>query len=154
MKITVETVVRADLNQVWDAWNNPTDIKQWNSAQDDWHTTRSSVDLREGGKFASRMEAKDGSEGFDFEGTYTRVVPYKTIEYSMSDGREVKVEFIERAEGVLLKETFDAETENPPELQRTGWQAILENFRRHVEAQGSNRSDRAAASQTVAGSRR
>ena len=134
MKITVETVVNADLNQVWDAWNNPTDIKQWNSAQDDWHTTRSSVDLREGGKFQSRMEAKDGSEGFDFEGTYTRIVPHKILEYRMSDGREVKVEFVERAEGVLVKETFDAETENPPELQRTGWQAILDNFRRHVEA--------------------
>ena len=134
MKITVETVVNADLNQVWDAWNNPTDIKQWNSAQDDWHTTRSSVDLREGGKFVSRMEAKDGSAGFDFEGTYTRIVPRKAIEYRMSDGREVKVEFVERPEGVLVKETFDAETENPTELQRTGWQAILDNFRRHVEA--------------------
>ena len=134
MKITVETVVNADLNQVWDAWNNPTDIKQWNSAQDDWHTTRSSVDLREGGKFQSRMEAKDGSEGFDFEGTYTRIVPRSGIEYRMSDGREVKVEFVERPDGVLVKETFDAETENPPELQRTGWQAILDNFRRHVEA--------------------
>jgi len=96
MKITVETVVNANLNQVWDAWNNPTDIKQWNSAQDDWHTTRSSVDLREGGRFQSRMEAKDGSEGFDFEGTYTRVVPRSAIEYRMSDGREVKVEFVER----------------------------------------------------------
>src|ERR671914_2982062 len=135
MKITVETVAKADLNQVWDAWNNPADIKQWNTAQDDWHTTRSTVDLREGGKFMSRMEAKDGSEGFDFEGTYTRVVPHKTVEYRMSDGREVKVEFVERAEGILVKETFDAETENPPEMQRTGWQAILDNFRRHVEAQ-------------------
>lgn len=96
MKLTVETVVNADLNRVWDTWNNPTDIKQWNSAQDDWHTTRSSVDLREGGKFLSRMEAKDGSEGFDFEGTYTRIVPRKAIEYQMSDGREVKVEFVER----------------------------------------------------------
>jgi uncharacterized protein YndB with AHSA1/START domain len=134
MKITVETVVNANLNQVWDAWNNPTDIKQWNSAQDDWHTTRSSVDLREGGRFQSRMEAKDGSEGFDFEGTYTRVVPRSAIEYRMSDGREVKVEFVERHGGVLVKETFDAETENPPELQRTGWQAILDHFRRHVEA--------------------
>lgn len=134
MKIAVETVVNAPLNQVWDAWTNPNDIKQWNSAQDDWHTTRSSVDLREGGTFQSRMEAKDGSEGFDFEGTYTRVVPRRAIEYRMSDSREVKVEFVERAEGVLVKETFDAETENAPELQRTGWQAILDNFRRHVEA--------------------
>ena len=90
MKISVETVINADLNQVWDAWNNPTDIKLWNSAQDDWHTTRSSIDLREGGTFQSRMEAKDGSEGFDFEGTYTRVVPRSCIEYRMSDGREVR----------------------------------------------------------------
>ena len=134
MKITVETVVKAGLNQVWDAWNNPADIKQWNSAQDDWHTTRSTVDLRDGGKFAARMEAKDGSAGFDFEGTYTRVVPHKTIEYRMSDGREVSVEFVERAGSVVVRETFDPETENPPELQRQGWQAILENFKRHVEA--------------------
>ena len=136
MKITVETAVKAKLNKVWDAWNNPADIQQWNTAQDDWHTTLSSVDLREGGKFRSRMEAKDGSEGFDFEGTYTRVVPRKTIEYRMSDDREVKVEFVERAGSVLVRETFDAETENPPELQRTGWQAILDNFGRHVEAKG------------------
>jgi uncharacterized protein YndB with AHSA1/START domain len=136
MKITVETVVKATLNQVWDAWNNPEDIQRWNSAQEDWHTTRSTVDLREGGTFSARMEAKDGSMGFDFEGTYTRVVPHEVIEYRMEDGREVQVEFVERADGVLVKETFDAETENPPELQRTGWQAILDNFARHVEAKG------------------
>jgi uncharacterized protein YndB with AHSA1/START domain len=136
MKITVETVVKARLNQVWNAWNNPADIEQWNAAQDDWHTTRSSVDLREGGKFVSRMEARDGSKGFDFEGTYTRIVPHKTIEYRMSDGREVKVEFAERAGGVVVKETFDTEIENPIELQRQGWQAILDNFARHVEAKG------------------
>lgn len=136
MKITVETLVKAELSRVWDAWNDPADIKQWNTAQDDWHTTHSTVDLREGGKFLSRMEAKDGSVGFDFEGTYTRIVPRETIEYRMSDGREVRVDFVERADGVLVKETFDAETENPPELQRQGWQAILDNFGRHVEAKG------------------
>jgi uncharacterized protein YndB with AHSA1/START domain len=134
MKITVETVVKAELGKVWDAWNNPADIKQWNAAQEDWHTTRSSVDLREGGRFLSRMEAKDGNKGFDFEGTYTRVVPHKTIEYRMSDGREVKVEFVEQPGGVLVQETFDAETENSPELQRAGWQAILNNFCRYMEA--------------------
>jgi uncharacterized protein YndB with AHSA1/START domain len=136
MKITVETVVKAKLAEVWDAWNNPADIKQWNAASDDWHTPRSTVDLRVGGKFLARMEARDGSEGFDFEGTYTRIVPHKTIEYRMSDGREVMVEFAERPGGVLVKETFDAETENPPELQRQGWQAILDNFARHVQAKG------------------
>ena len=136
MKITVETLVKAKPSQVWDAWNNPADIEQWNSAQDDWHTTRASVDLREGGKFSSRMEARDGSEGFDFEGTYTRVVPNQAIAYRMTDGREVQIEFIERPAGVLVKETFDAETENTPELQRQGWQAILDNFGRHVERKG------------------
>lgn len=134
MKITVETDVKARPEQVWDAWNNPADIKQWNSAQEDWHTTRSTVDLREGGKFTARMEAKDGSEGFDFEGTYTRIVPRETIEYRMSDGREVRVEFIPHTDGVKVRETFDIEDENPPELQRQGWQAILDNFGRHVEA--------------------
>ncbi|HZO01440.1 MAG TPA: SRPBCC family protein [Burkholderiales bacterium] len=133
MKITVETVVRADLSKVWNAWNNPEDIQQWNSASDDWHTPRSTVDLREGGKFVARMESKDGAEGFDFEGTYTRVEPRKLIEYRMSDGRECKVEFAERTGGVLVKETFDAETMNTPELQRQGWQSILESFARHVE---------------------
>ncbi len=134
MKITVETLVRAGLNQVWDAWNNPADIERWNTAQEDWHTTKSVVDLREGGKFLSRLEAKDGSVGFDFEGTFTRVVSKKAIDYRMSDGREVEVDFVERSGGVLVRETFDAETENSPELQRAGWQAILDNFGRYVEA--------------------
>ena len=134
MKITIETAVKADLDSVWEAWNNPEDIKRWNAAQDDWHTTRSTVDLREGGTFSSRMEAKDGSVGFDFEGTYTRVVPHEVIEYQMSDGREVKNEFVERADDVLVRTTFDAETENSPEMQRAGWQAILDNFGRYVEA--------------------
>jgi uncharacterized protein YndB with AHSA1/START domain len=134
MKITVETLVKANLNKVWDTWNNPEDIKQWNTALESWHTTRSSVDLREGGKLLSRMEAKDGSAGFDFEGTYTRIVPKKVIEFRMDDGREVSIVFAEQAGGVLVKETFDTETENPPEMQRQGWQAILDNFGRHVEA--------------------
>ena len=137
MKITVETAVNAGLNSVWDAFNNPADIMQWNAAQDDWHTTQAAVDLREGGTFKSRMEAKDGSAGFDFEGVYTRVEPEKAIEFRMSDGREVQVEFLERDGEVLVKETFDAETENAPELQRQGWQAILDNFGRHVETKRS-----------------
>ena len=133
MKITVESVVKADLNRVWAAWNNPEDIKRWNAASDDWHTPQARVDLREGGKFVARMEAKDGSEGFDFEGTYTRIEPSKLIEYRMSDGREVRVEFKPQPGGVLVKETFDAETENTADLQRQGWQAILDNFAKHVE---------------------
>lgn len=134
MKITVESVVKAGLDQVWSAWNNPEDIQQWNAASDDWHTPSCSVDLREGGTFRARMEAKDGSMGFDFEGTYTRVVPQQLIEYRMSDGREVSVEFSERPEGTLVRETFDAETQNSPEMQQQGWQAILDNFARYVEA--------------------
>jgi uncharacterized protein YndB with AHSA1/START domain len=133
VKITIETLVKANLNLVWDTWNNPDDIKQWNAASDDWHTTQSTVDLREGGKLSARMEAKDGSAGFDFEGTFTRVVPRQVIEYRMEDAREVRVQFSEVADGVLVRETFEAETENDPELQRQGWQAILDNFARHVE---------------------
>jgi uncharacterized protein YndB with AHSA1/START domain len=136
LKITVETVVRSDLQKVWAAWNSPEDIMKWNAASDDWHTPASTVDLREGGSFSSRMEAKDGSVGFDFEGEYTRVVPMERIEYRMSDGREVQVEFADADDGVLVRETFDAESENSPEMQREGWQAILENFRRHVEGKG------------------
>ena len=137
MKISVEKVVNAPLNQVWNAWNNPADIQKWNAASQDWHTPRSTVDLREGGKFCARMEAKDGSEGFDFEGTYTRVEPLSLIEYRMSDGRGVKVEFAEHAGRVLVRETFDAESENAPEMQRQGWQAVLDNFARHVERRAS-----------------
>lgn len=134
MKITVETRVKADLNTVWDAYNTPEDIMQWNAAQEDWHTTRSTVDLREGGTFLSRMEAKDGSVGFDFGGTYTRVVPKQLIAYRMGDGREAEVQFAERPDGVQVTVSFDAETVNPPEVQRQGWQAILDNFGRYVEA--------------------
>ncbi len=137
MEITVETVVKADLNTVWRAWNDPEDIKRWNAASDDWHTTRSTVDLREGGSFSARMEAKDGSVGFDFEGTYTRVVPQELIEYRMDDGRNVKVQFSQAGDGTLVRETFEAESENEPEMQRQGWQAILDGFARHVEAKAT-----------------
>ena len=133
-RITVKTAVKASLDRVWDAWNTPEDIQQWNAASEDWHTPRARVDLREGGKFSCRMEARDGSEGFDFEGTYTRVVPRKLVEYRMDDGRTCSVEFREDGGRVRVRETFDAETENPPEMQRQGWQAILDNFARHVES--------------------
>jgi uncharacterized protein YndB with AHSA1/START domain len=139
MQITVEALVRAHPDAVWVAWNDPEDIRQWNAASDDWHTTRAAVDLREGGTFSARMEARDGSAGFDFEGTYTRVVPRELIEYEMSDGREVRVEFAEVPGGVRVRETFDAEDENPAEMQRAGWQAILDRFARHVEAQAAGR---------------
>jgi uncharacterized protein YndB with AHSA1/START domain len=133
MKITVETTVAASLDTVWRAWTTPADIVRWNAASDDWHTTAARVDLREGGAFSSRMEAKDGSVGFDFEGTYTEVVPQERLAYALGDGRAVVIDFEAEEGGVRVRETFDAETENPIELQRQGWQAILDNFARHVE---------------------
>jgi uncharacterized protein YndB with AHSA1/START domain len=133
MKITVEAVVNAPVTKVWNAYTTPDDIKQWNTASDDWHTTKSAVDLRVGGTFTSRMEAKDGSFGFDFAGTYTRIVPNELIEYSFGD-RAGAVEFVPGTNGVKVRVTFDAESENPVEQQRQGWQAILNNFARHVEA--------------------
>ena len=133
MKITVETLVKAPVAKVWLAYTTPDDIKQWNAASDDWHTTQSTVDLREGGAFSSRMEAKDGSSGFDFAGTYTKVAHQQLIEYSFGD-RSGAVEFVSGAHGVTVRSTFDAETENSVEQQRQGWQAILNNFAKHVEA--------------------
>ncbi len=132
MKITVETVVHAPIDAVWRAWTTPADIVQWNAASDDWHTTTATVDLRAGGEFSSRMEAKDGSTGFDFAGTYTKVEPHQLIESAFGD-RTMQVEFETAADGVLVRETFDAETTHPEEMQRAGWQAILDNFKRHVE---------------------
>jgi uncharacterized protein YndB with AHSA1/START domain len=134
MKITVETLVKAPVAKVWSAYTTPDDIKQWNAASDDWHTTSAAVDLREGGAFTSRMEAKDGSFGFDFAGTYTRIVPNELIAYAFGD-RAAEVEFVQGATGVTVRVTFDAETEHSVEQQRQGWQAILNNFARHVEVQ-------------------
>lgn len=133
MKITVEAVVRSDIESVWSAWNNPEDIKQWNFASADWQTTASTVDLREGGSFSSRMEAKDGSAGFDFSGTYTKVRPRQQIEYALDDGRTVTITFSDAPGGIRITETFDADRQMPPEQQRQGWQSILDNFRKHVE---------------------
>ena len=132
MKITVEKTVKAPLAEAWRAYSNPDDIMQWNAASDDWHTTSSTVDLRPGGKFSSRMEAKDGSAGFDFAGTYTKIVENELIKYSFGD-REARIEFHEVPHGVKVTVTFDAETEHPADMQRAGWQAILDNFARHVE---------------------
>jgi uncharacterized protein YndB with AHSA1/START domain len=134
MKIIVETNVRAPIERVWQAYTTPEDIVQWNAASDDWHTTRSNVDLRIGGTFSSWMEAKDGSFGFDFAGTYTNVVPNRLIEYSFGD-RTATVEFSASPEGVKVRVSFDAETTHSDEQQRDGWQAILNNFARHVEGQ-------------------
>jgi uncharacterized protein YndB with AHSA1/START domain len=131
MKISVQVLVDAPLAAVWSAYVTPDDIVQWNAASDDWHTTKSTVDLRPGGAFSSRMEAKDGSFGFDFEGTYTNVVEHELIEYAFGD-RSATVTFSEQPGGVLVSVEFDAEEENEPDMQREGWQAILNNFAKHV----------------------
>jgi uncharacterized protein YndB with AHSA1/START domain len=132
MKIAVETTVQASIANIWKAYTTPEDIIRWNAASDDWHTTRSSVDLRVGGKFSSRMEARDGSFGFDFAGTYTSVVPQRLIEYSFGD-RNARVEFTEDPVGVIVTITFDSEETHSIEQQREGWQAILNRFQRYVE---------------------
>ena len=131
MKITVSTVVNAPLAEVWRAYTTPDDIKIWNAASPDWHTTAAEVDLRVGGKFSSRMEAKDGSFGFDFAGEYTKLIPQQLIEYSFGE-RKATVEFAEGSDGILVKVTFDAESTHTEEQQRGGWQAILDNFAKHV----------------------
>ena len=136
MKITVETMVVAPIEQVWNVWITPEDIKQWNAASDDWHTTAATVDFRVGGTFSSRMEAKDGSMGFDFGGTYTKIVEHKLIECSFGD-RTMQVEFLSGPGEVTIRETFDSEPTHSEEQQRVGWQAILDNFARHVEAKKS-----------------
>jgi uncharacterized protein YndB with AHSA1/START domain len=136
MKITVETSVAAPIEDVWRAYTTPEDIKQWNAASDDWHTTAASVDLRVGGAFSSRMEAKDGSMGFDFAGTYTKLVEHTLIEYAFGD-RAAQVEFCPTPNGVGVRVTFDSEPIHSIEQQRAGWQAILNNFARHVEAKRS-----------------
>ncbi len=133
MKITVETTVAAPIVEVWSAYTTPYDIKQWNAASDDWHTTAATVDLRVGGAFSSRMEAKDGSMGFDFAGTYTNIVKHKLIEYSFGD-RAAQVEFNDGPKGVIVRVSFDSEPTHSIEQQRDGWKAILDNFARHVEA--------------------
>ena len=133
MTIIVETLVQAPVEKTWASFTTPHDIEQWNAASDDWHTTKASVDLREGGHFSSRMEAKDGSVGFDFAGTYTRIVLHKLIEYALGE-RSVSVEFTQSDASTRVRTTFDAEGEQPVEQQRAGWQAILDNFGRFVEA--------------------
>jgi uncharacterized protein YndB with AHSA1/START domain len=132
MKIIVSTIVAAPMHEVWRAYTTPEDIKLWNAASADWHTTAASVDLRPGGKFSSRMEAKDGSFGFDFAGEYTKVIPHQVIEYAFGD-RMAVVEFTDGVQGVAVTVTFDGEPTHSEEQQRTGWQAILDNFARHVK---------------------
>jgi uncharacterized protein YndB with AHSA1/START domain len=132
--ITVETVVNAPINSVWKKWTNPDDIVKWNNASDDWHTTRAENDLKVGGKFLSRMEAKDGSMGFDFSGTYNTVKPNEIIEYTADDNRKVQVHFFDGDDKTTIIEVFEAENENPLEMQKSGWQSILNNFKKYTES--------------------
>ncbi|MBK0401538.1 SRPBCC family protein [Adhaeribacter sp. BT258] len=132
--ITVETTVNAPVEKVWQFWTAPEHITQWNSASEDWHTPSAENDPRTGGKFKSRMEAKDGSVGFDFEGVYDEVKPNELIAYAMPDGRKVKITFAGNGHETKVTETFDAEGTHSDEMQRAGWQAILDNFKKYVEA--------------------
>jgi uncharacterized protein YndB with AHSA1/START domain len=134
--ITVEATVNAPVQKVWDTWEKPEHITKWCNASDDWHTPHAENDLREGGKFLPRMEAKDGSFGFDFWGIYDEVKPNELIAYTMGDGRKVKVIFAADGNTTKITETFDPETTNPIEMQKGGWQAILDNFKKYTEALG------------------
>ncbi len=131
--ITVQTIVDAPVEKVWEYWSTPAHIVRWNNASVDWHTPRAENDLRPGGKFSSRMEARDGSIGFDFEGTYDIVNPFNKIAYTMSDGRKVEITFSQNNNQTRVVEKFEAEEENSYEMQQQGWQSILDNFKRYVE---------------------
>lgn len=131
--ITVYVHVHAPLHIVWHYWTEPEHIKNWNAASDDWHTASAVNDLDVGGSFNYRMEAKDASEGFNFEGKYDNILPNELIEFTMSDGRHVKVTFEEKDVDTTITETFDAEDSNSVEMQREGWQAILDRFKYYVE---------------------
>lgn len=132
-KITVETTVNAPVEKVWKAWGEPQHITKWCAASDDWHAPKAENDLRAGGTFSTRMEAKDGSFGFDFGGVYDNVKKNELIEYTMGDGRKVQVTFSPSGGQTKIVETFDAESTNPVEMQRGGWQAILDNFKKYTE---------------------
>jgi uncharacterized protein YndB with AHSA1/START domain len=133
--ITVETHVQQAIEKVWSDFTDPKAVVAWNNASDDWHTPKALNDVRTGGGFSYRMEAKDGSTGFDFEGTYTSVIDREYIAYEMSDGRRVEVKFIPEDGGVHIIETFDPEHENTRDMQRSGWQSILDNFKKYTEAE-------------------
>jgi uncharacterized protein YndB with AHSA1/START domain len=132
-KVKIEATVAADIKKVWSYWNSPKHIVKWNFAVDDWHCPRAENDLKVGGKLKSRMEAKDGSFGFDFEGTYSEVVEPKKIAYTIADGRRVETVFENIGGTTQITTTFDAENQNPIEMQQKGWQAILNNFKKYTE---------------------
>ena len=132
--ITIESTVNAPAQKVWDYWTKPEHITKWNSASDDWHTPWAKADFREGGSFSARMEAKDGSMGFDFAGVYDVLRPNEYIEYTIGDGRKVKIKFNADGNKTKVVESFEAESQNSVELQKGGWQAILDNFKKYTEA--------------------
>ncbi len=131
--ITVVTTVNAPVEKVWELWTEARHITRWNNASDDWHTPKAENDLRVGGKFLSRMEAKDGSAGFDFTGAYSRVEPHKHIDYTIEDGRKVLVSFVSKENRTTITETFETEQTHTLEMQKVGWQAILDNFKKYAE---------------------
>ena len=131
--ITVQTIVNAPINKVWESWGEPKHITKWCAASDDWHAPKAENDLRTGGKFSTTMAAKDGSFSFDFGGTYSNVKTNALIEYTIEDGRSVKIMFEDLGGKTRVTETFDPEGQNPIEMQRSGWQAILDNFKKYTE---------------------
>lgn len=133
IKITVQTSVNATIEKVWKIWTTPNDILHWNNASEDWHTTKAENDLKVGGKFSYQMEAKDGSFGFDFEGIYDTVKTNELIAYTMADGRKSIITFKQQGKNINISQTFEAETENTIELQKNGWQAIMNNFKKYIE---------------------
>lgn len=135
-QITIETTTKASLENVWTCWTQPEHITQWNFASDDWHCPRAQNDVRAGGTFSARMESKDGKMGFDFGGTYDEVIPHEKLVYHLGDGRKVEVLFSKIHDNeTLVTETFDAEAQNSIDMQKKGWQSILENFKKHVETE-------------------
>ena len=132
--ITVATTVNAPVQKIWECWTKPEHITQWNNASDDWHTPNAQNDLKVGGSFVSRMEAKDGSMGFDFGGKYDAIRTNEYIEYTIEDGRKVKVSFAATDNSTKVSESFEAESTNPTDMQKSGWQAILDNFKKYTES--------------------
>ena len=131
--ITVETTIDSPIEKIWKYWTEPQHITKWNNASEDWHTPFSENDLRVGGRFLSRMEAKDGSFGFDYSGTYEEVKIKEIISYILDDGRKVRINFISQQNRTRIIEIFEAEETNSIELQQKGWQAILDNFKKYTE---------------------
>jgi uncharacterized protein YndB with AHSA1/START domain len=132
--ITVETTIKSPIEKIWEFWNEPKHITNWCNASDDWHAPHAENDLRVGGKFKTTMAAKDGSFSFDFEGVYTAIQEHQLIEYTIADGRKVQVAFLTQGNETKVVETFEAESVHPQEVQKGGWQAILNNFKKYTEA--------------------